>query len=137
MNINGCHFDFGSYFRPTKFKTHYVAPQFYFSADRPNCAKISFIEIRTYFSFGLMLRDIPNSITPQKTLRLIPILVGLLVLPCTRQCRRSPLLPLPFLLFLSRTEELAKAGTCARDRRALQQLALNVHVKHSDRTEYV
>ena len=27
-----------------------------------------------------------------------------------------------------------KAGTCARDRRALQQLALNVHVKHSDLT---
>ena len=25
-------------------------------------------------------------------------------------------------------------GTCARDRRALQQLALNVHVKHSDPT---
>ena len=35
---------------------------------------------------------------------------------------------------LSRTEELAKAGTCARDRRALQQIALNVHVKHSDLT---
>ena len=33
-----------------------------------------------------------------------------------------------------RTEELANAGTCARDRRALQQLALNVHVKHSDLT---
>ena len=32
----------------------------------------------------------------------------------------------------SRTEEPAKAGTCARDRRALQQLALNVHVKLSD-----
>ena len=29
---------------------------------------------------------------------------------------------------------LWKAGTCARDRRALQQLALNVHVKHSDLT---
>ena len=29
---------------------------------------------------------------------------------------------------------LAKAGTCARDRRALQQLATNVHVKHSDLT---
>ena len=29
------------------------------------------------------------------------------------------------------TEELAKVGTCARDRRALQQLALNVHIKHS------
>ena len=28
----------------------------------------------------------------------------------------------------------AKAGTCARDRRAPQQLALNVHVKHSDLT---
>ena len=35
---------------------------------------------------------------------------------------------------LSRTEEPAKAGSCARDRRALQQLALNVHVKHSDLT---
>ena len=32
------------------------------------------------------------------------------------------------------TEEPAKAGTCARDRRALQKLALNVHVKHSDQT---
>ena len=35
---------------------------------------------------------------------------------------------------LSRTEKPAKAGTCTRDRRALQQLALNVHVKHSDLT---
>ena len=35
---------------------------------------------------------------------------------------------------LSRTEELVKAGTCAHHRRALQQLALNVHVKHSDLT---
>ena len=34
----------------------------------------------------------------------------------------------------SRTEEPAKADTCARDRRALQQLALNVHVKYSDLT---
>ena len=38
------------------------------------------------------------------------------------------------LFFLSRTEEPAKAGTCARDRRTLQQLALNVHVKHPDLT---
>ena len=39
------------------------------------------------------------------TFRLLPISVGLLVLPCTRQCRRSPLLP-PLLFFvLSRTEE--------------------------------
>ena len=35
---------------------------------------------------------------------------------------------------VSWTEEPAKAGTCARDRRALQQLALNVHFKNSDLT---
>ena len=29
---------------------------------------------------------------------------------------------------------MAKAGTCARDRRALQQIAMNVHVKHFDLT---
>ena len=34
----------------------------------------------------------------------------------------------------SQTEEPAKVGTCVHDRRALQQLALNVHVKHSDLT---
>ena len=38
--------------------------------------------------------------------------------------------PLPSFFFLSRTEEPPKVGTCSRDRRALQQLALNVHVKH-------
>ena len=41
--------------------------------------------------------------------------------------------PSPFL-FLFRTEEPAKASTCAHYRRVLQQLALNVHVKHSDLT---
>ena len=41
------------------------------------------------------------------------------------QCRKN----------LSRTEEPAKAGTSARDRRALQKLALNVHIKHSDLTK--
>ena len=35
---------------------------------------------------------------------------------------------------LSWTEEPAKSGTCAHDRRALHQLVLNVHVKHSDVT---
>ena len=44
-----------------------------------------------------------------------------------------PLLPPP-LFFLFRTEEPTKASTCAHDRRALQQFALNVHVKHSDLT---
>ena len=52
--------------------------------------------MRTYLSFGLILQDIPNSITPQTTLRLLPIPVGLLVLPCTHQCRQSPLLSTPF-----------------------------------------
>ena len=90
------------------------------------------------FLFGLTLRDIPNSITPLTTLRLLPIPVGLLVLTCIHQCKRSPPPPPPppppYLCFLSRTQEPAKSGTCARDRRALQQLVLNVHVKHSDLT---
>ena len=50
----------------------------------------SFIEMHTYFSFGLILRDIPNSITPQTTLCLLQTPVGLLVLPCTRQCTYPP-----------------------------------------------
>ena len=35
-------------------------------------------------------------------------------------------------LLNSGTEQPAKVGTCALDRRALKQLALNVHVKHFD-----
>ena len=97
--------------------------------DRPN-----FLHWNAHiFLFGLILRDIPNFITPQTTLRLLPFPVGLLILPCTRRCRRFPLTSSPFFV-LSRTEEPAKADTCARDRRALQQLALNVHVRHSDLT---
>ena len=44
-----------------------------------------------------------------------------------------PLTPSPFFS-LSRTDDPTKVGTCVRDRRALQQLALNVHVKHYDLT---
>ena len=62
-----------------------------------------------------------------QTLRLLPTSVGLRVL------LYLPVQAVP-LFFLFRTEEPAKAGTCARDRCALQQLALNVHVKHSDLT---
>ena len=43
---------------------------------------------------------------------------------------RGPLRPVPTALVELIIIRLAKAGTCARDRRALQQLALNVHVKH-------
>ena len=57
------------------------------------CAHISFF-------LGLILRDIPNSITPQTTLRLLPIPVGLLILPCTRQYRRPPPPPPPYSLSL-------------------------------------
>ena len=53
---------------------------------------------------------------------------------CTRVCKQDMVLKQdPFGKYiLSRTEEPEKAGTCARGRRALQQLALNV--KHSDLT---
>ena len=80
-----------------------------------------------------------RELSPQTTLRKLPILVRLPVLSCTRQCRWSPLTPSPLtpsppFFSLSRTKEPAKVGTCAHERRALQQLALNVHVKHSDLT---
>ena len=51
----------------------------------------------------------------------VRVLVVLLVIDSYRVC--SDILEL-----------VLKAGTCARDSRALQQLALNVHVKHSDLT---
>ena len=80
-----------------------------------------------HFSFGLILRDIPNSITPQNNPP-----------PATDsgQTARTPLYtpvqapppPPPHTLFCP------DSSTCVRDRRALQKLALNVHVKHSDMT---
>ena len=51
-------------FRPTKYKFHYVALQFFIFSGPSKLRQISFIEVRPYFSFGLILRDIPNSITP-------------------------------------------------------------------------
>ena len=44
-------------YRPTKFKTQYVAPQFLVFVDRPSkLCQISLIEMRTYLSFGLIQR---------------------------------------------------------------------------------
>ena len=40
----------------------------------------------------------------------------------------------PSFFFLLWTKELAKASTCVHDRCALQQLVLNMRVKHSDLT---
>ena len=37
------------------------------------------------------------------------------------------------IIILSQTEEPVKVSTCAHDRHALQQLALNEHIKHFDR----
>ena len=74
-------------------------------------------------SFGLFLRGIPNSTTPQNTLRLLPIPVGLLV---PASAGGTPLL-LPLLFFFS-PPSWTGTGTRAHARRALQQLAL--HVKH-------
>ena len=117
-------------FQRIKFITHYVAPQFFiFRRTVQTAPKFPSLKC-THIS----LQDIPNSITPQTTLRLLPIAVGLLVLPCTHHCKWSPLTLFPPFFPLSQTEEPAKASTCARDRRVLQQLALNVHVKHSDLT---
>ena len=79
-----------SYFGPTKFKIHYVAQQFLFFGRPSKVRQISFIEMHTYFSFGLIIWDIQNSITCQNTLHLLLIPVGLLVLPCTRKCKQSP-----------------------------------------------
>ena len=45
-----------------------------------------------------------------------------------KQCEQE----MYWLRIFSRREKLAKVGTCTHDRRALKELALNVHVKHSD-----
>ena len=89
--------------------------------------------MRPYFSFGLILWDIPNSITPQTPsacCRFRSDCSYSLVPPV--QAVPPPLTPSPNF-FLSLTEEPAKACICicTRDMRALQQLALNVHVKRS------
>ena len=56
------------------------------------------------------------------------VAVGVVLLLLGEWAASSP----PPVLFLFRTQDLVKAGTFAHDRCALQQLALNVHVKHSD-----
>ena len=78
--------------------------------------------MRTYFSFGLNLRDIPNSITPQNH-----------TLPATDSSRTARTLLYPPVQAVSLTPP-PPFFFPVLDRRALQQLALNVHVKHSDLT---
>ena len=104
----------------------------YFSADRPNCAKFPSLNAQIFLfwlnptghsKFHNTSKHPPPAIDSGRTART----------PLYPPVQAVPLTPSPFC-FLSRTEEPAKAGTCARDRHALQQLALNVHVKHSDLT---
>ena len=91
------------------------------------------------FDFFCPLLNKDNSIETFSILHCLVLLNSVLFKPCFSACYQfradcsySPLTPHPFF-FLSRTEEPAKVGTCARDRRApLQQFALNVHVKHSE-----
>ena len=113
-----------SYFRPTKFKTHYVTPQFLFFGG-PSIIAPNFLRWNAHiFLFWLNPTGHSKFHNTSNTLRLLPIPVGLLVLPCTRQCRRSTLTHSPLFSLLSRTKEPAKAGICVHDRRALQQLTL-------------
>ena len=120
-------------FRPTQFKFHYVAPQFFIFRRTvqitPNYAKFPSLKC---VHMSLWLNPTGHS-KFHNTLNHPP--------PATDSGRTAgtPLYPpvqvvppysLSTFIFLSRTEEPAKAGTCVRDRRALQQLSLNMHVKH-------
>ena len=99
-------------FWPTKFKFHYVAPQFYIFRLTIKIAP-NFLHWNAYiFLFGLILWDIQNSITPQPpstcyqfrsdcSYSLVPASAG-----------GTPLLP-PTLIFFCPRQEPAKAG--ARD----------------------
>ena len=123
-----------SYFRPTKFKTHYVAPQFFIFLRTVQiasnflhwnaCIFLFWLNPTGHSKFHNTSNHHPPATDSGRTAR-TPLYPPVQVVPPSSS---------PLLFFLSQTEEPAKAGTCARDRRALQQLALNVHVKHSDLT---
>ena len=119
-----------SYFRPTKFKTHYVAPQFLIFRRTVQIAP-NFLHSNAHI-FLFWLNPTGHS-KFYNTSKRPPIPVGLLVLPCTRQCRR----PTPYSLppFFPIPDRATGEGRyCARNRGALQHLALNTNIKHSDLT---
>ena len=121
-------------FRPIKFKTHSVAPQFFIFRwtvqNAPNFLHsnahifLFWLNPTGHSKFHNTSKHPPPATDSGRTAQ-TPLYPPVQAVP--------PLTPSP-LFFLSRTEEPAKASTCAHDRRALQQLALNVHVKHSDLT---
>ena len=118
-------------FRPTKFKFHYVAPQFYLFFGRPSKSAPNFLHWNAHiFLFWLnptghskfhnTSNHPPPATDSSRTVRT----------PLYLPVQAVPPYSLPPFFFLSRTEEPVSASTCTRDRRALQQFALNVHVKH-------
>ena len=87
---------FLSYFRPTKFKAHYVAPQFFIFRWTVQIAP-NFLHWNVHVSLWL----IPNSIIVKTTLRLLPIPYSLV----PASAGGPPLTPSPPFI-LSQTEEL-------------------------------
>ena len=85
----GCNVNW-SYFRPSKFKTYYLAPQFFIFRRTVQIAP-NFLHWNAHiFLFWLNPTGHSKLHNTSNTLRLLPIPVGLLVLPCTRQCRPPP-----------------------------------------------
>ena len=126
-----------SYFRPTKFKIHYVVPQFFIFRRTVQIAPnflhwnahifLFWLNPTGHSKFHNTSNHPPPATDSGRTAR-TPLYPPVQAVP-------PYFLPPPlYFVFLSRTEESSKAGTRAHDRRALQQLALNVHVKHSDLT---
>ena len=117
-----------SYFRPTKFKTHYVAPQFFIFRQTVQIAP-KFLHWNAHiFLFWLNptghSKFHNTSNTPPATdscqTGCTPLYPEVQAIPSL-----TPSIPPP-LFFL-----VPDRGTCACDRRALQQLVLNLHVKNT------
>ena len=110
----------------TKLKFHYVAPQFFTFRCTVKIAHIFlWFNPTRHSKFHNTSNHPPPATDSGRTARTPLYLPPVQAVPPYFR---------PHFIFLSWTEELAFAGTCARDRHALQQLALNVHVKHSELT---
>ena len=107
---------------------YYVAPFFSFWRTVPsNCTQFSSLKC-TQILFWLNAMGhskFHNTLTPSACYR-PPLDCWYSLVPASAGGTHS--FPPP-LFFLSWTEEPAKADTCAQDRRALQQLAPNMHIK--------
>ena len=127
QTCHGCVSYFSPYYIQISLRSFIIL---YFSADCLNCAKFPSLKC-THISFWLNpmghSKFHNTSIHPPPATDSGQTAHTSLYLPV----QSVPHYSLPRL---SRTEELAKASTYACDRHLLQQLALNVHIKHSDLT---